>query len=254
MRILIPYHAGPDNPSGSAGDVTDEQLSAHYAYPPSASNRCWLRANFVAALDGAAQGPDHHSGSLSAPADRRILALLRSLCDVILVGAATVRTERYGPVTLRPEHARLRAARGSTTPPPIAVVSRSLEIPDGLLRDPRTLVFPPASTSRARQARLADQVEVVPTGGQDVDLQHVVAALRQRGHTNILTEGGPRLFAELTQAGLVDELCLTTAPLVVGGDPLRITHGPATDPLAAFDLAGLAEESGYVFGRWIRRE
>ena len=83
-------------------------LAAAYAYPDLGDGRAWLRANMVTSIDGAVQGPDGRSGSLSPPADRRLLGLLRALADVVLAGAGTVRTERYGPAAEKSEYAEDR--------------------------------------------------------------------------------------------------------------------------------------------------
>jgi 5-amino-6-(5-phosphoribosylamino)uracil reductase len=42
------------------------------------------------------------------------------------------------------------------------------------------------------------------------------------GHTSILTEGGPMLLGQLAELGLLDELCLTTSPVLAGGEAGRI--------------------------------
>ena len=60
-------------------------------------------------LDGATVGPDGKSGSLSGPADRRALAQTRRLADAILVGASTIRAERYRPMLAKAEEARRKA-------------------------------------------------------------------------------------------------------------------------------------------------
>ncbi len=87
-------------------DLADEDLARLYAYPPGP----WLRANFVASVDGAAH-LDGASAGLSSDADRHVFALLRTLADVVLVGAGTARTERYGPVRSRELWRHLRASR-----------------------------------------------------------------------------------------------------------------------------------------------
>ncbi len=51
-----------------------------------------VRVNFVSSIDGAATRDDR-SGGLSGPADRRLFELLRRVCDVVVVGAGTVREE-----------------------------------------------------------------------------------------------------------------------------------------------------------------
>ena len=55
-----------------------------------------VRLNMIATVDGAGS-LDGHSAALGGPADKALFATLRALADVILVGAATMRTETYGP-------------------------------------------------------------------------------------------------------------------------------------------------------------
>lgn len=236
--------------SGTVEELDEQQLAEFYAYPAH-SEQPWLRANFVSTLDGAAQGPDSRSGSLSGAADRRVLALLRALADVIVVGAGTARAEKYGPARIRPEHANLRASRGLAPTPPIAVVTRTLRVPEKLLDDPRTLIIT-GEAPEADLARLSERVDVAVCGGLQADPQSVVDALVARGHRDILTEGGPTLFAELAGEDLIDELCLTITPVVIAGPAMRVTHGRQLDVATGFRPDGLLEDDGYLFGRWLR--
>ena len=82
--------------------------------------RPWVRANMIESADGAA-AVDGLSGGLGGSADHEIFGLLRALAGVILVGAGTVRAERYHPARVAPRWAALRAGRPDT--PPIAVLS-----------------------------------------------------------------------------------------------------------------------------------
>lgn len=241
------YHL---TPSGSP--LNDAELAEFYRCPP---DRRWVRANFVATLDGAAQGPDSRSGSISGKADKRVFALLRALADVILVGAGTARAEGYGPAHIRPEFAEIRAAHGHREPtPPIAVVTDSLDLPEQLLDDPRTIVFVPAHADSARLAEVGERVQVVVSGEEWVDVEHAVTTLEERGHRRISCEGGPAFFAELVSAGLLDELCLTVSPMLLPGEVLRVTHGPAIVEPLQMRMAGLLEDDGYLFSRWLRAE
>jgi riboflavin biosynthesis pyrimidine reductase len=147
-------------PGGSA--LTDAALAALYAYPElGPPPACWLRANMVESLDGAAT-VDGRAGGLSNEADEQVFAMLRALSDVILVGAGTVRAEHYGPV--RPESEGLRWAwlrAGRTPSPPIAVVTRALDLDLGspLLTDApahaRTIVLTTQSAPPDRRATAA---------------------------------------------------------------------------------------------------
>ncbi|MGH3588095.1 MAG: dihydrofolate reductase family protein, partial [Pseudonocardia sp.] len=81
-------------PLTTTGDLDDEQLADHYAYP--ADLRApYVRVSFVASADGAGWVEGRSIG-LGSPADRRVFLLLRELADVVLVGASTVRAEDYG--------------------------------------------------------------------------------------------------------------------------------------------------------------
>lgn len=233
-------------------ELDDAQLAEVYGYPDA---RSWLRANFIATVDGAAQGPDHRSGSISGRADRRMLALLRALADVILVGAGTARAEGYGPATIRPEHAPLREGLGMPPTPPIAVLTRSLDVPEDLLHDPRTIVLTCASAPAWRRAELSERVEVRVAGEDRVDVRRARATLVELGHRRLLCEGGPSLLAELVRAGVLDELCHTTAPLLAPGAALRLTHAadPESSEPARLELAGLLEDGGFLFARWLQQ-
>jgi riboflavin biosynthesis pyrimidine reductase len=71
--------------------------------------------------------------------------------------------------------------------------------------------------------------------------------------TFVQVEGGARLNASMLDADCVDELNLSLAPMVVGGDGNRLVVGSAeTD--RRFEPAHLiADDDGYLFSRWVRR-
>ena len=132
----------------------EPDLPRLYAYP----DGHWLRANMVATADGAASLNGLTQG-ISSDTDRRVFALLRTLCDVILVGASTVREEKYKPARPQELWSHLREGRPPT--PPIAVVSRRLDLdPDSPLitaapAHARTIVITTASAPAARRDQLA---------------------------------------------------------------------------------------------------
>ncbi|GAA0976717.1 pyrimidine reductase family protein [Acrocarpospora macrocephala] len=230
--------------------MTEEpDLVAAYGYPRAA----WLRLNMVSSADGGAwlKGV---SGGLSGAGDKRIFGLLRGLADVILAGAATVRVEGYGPVEPRESWRALRVGRSAA--PPIAVVTRRLDLDLGgpLFADTepsaRTIVFTTEAAPKDRRREAARSAEVVVAGDERVDLVRATRELRARGLGRILCEGGPRLNAQLSAAGLVDELCLTVSPLLIGGDAARISNGIATQH--ALGLAHVLEEDGFLFCRYVR--
>ncbi|WP_037671774.1 pyrimidine reductase family protein [Streptomyces griseus] len=247
-----------------AGDLVDrewslDELAAAYAYPePGPTGRePWLRANMVSTLDGAAQH-DGRSQPISSATDMRVFGTLRGLADVIVVGAETVRHEGYRPARVRAEFAELREAAGQTPAPAIAVVSASLELDFTLplFTSPVTptlvLTGAAAAPDRIATAEKAGARVVIAGDGVGVDPARAVRALADLGHTRLLTEGGPRLLGQLVAAGVLDELCLTVAPLLTAGDAQRIAGGPSVGVPRHFELVSLLEEAGFLFSRYRR--
>lgn len=214
-------------PVDGSYQVDNSQLEAFYAYP---ADRSWLRVNFVSSLDGAVSVRGSSRG-LSAPDDQRVLALIRDLSDVVLVGVGTAMVEGYRGVKRSEVRNERRKRLGLSEVPPIALVTQYCSLPPGspLLTD--TLVPPIVLTCEAapaeRRAAVADAgADLVVAGTDKVDLRTTLAALEARGLRRIGCEGGPTLFGSLIEQDLVDELCLTVSPLLAGGDASRIATGP----------------------------
>lgn len=209
-----------------------------------------LRVNFVSSVDGAVTH-DGRSGGLSDEADKRHFELLRRVCDVVLVGAGTVRDEGYGALRVSEESARWRVANGMTEHPVFAIVSGSLNL------DPASAIFTDApvrpivfTTTRGadRAALFADVADVVVTstdvvsGAREVDITAlaeqtaevhgptIVATLHERHLLSVLCEGGPHLFGSLLSDGVVDELFLTVNPSLEAGEATRISAGELAEP------------------------
>ena len=238
----------------TASDLRDTDLAALYAYPPG----LWLRANMVSSVDGAAH-LDGVTRGLSSAADRHLFALLRTLADVIVVGAATVRAEKYAPVR-RPElWPDLRPGRNPT--PPIAVVSARLDLdPSSRLiasapPSARTIVITTAQAPAERRIPLDGPAEVIVAGQETVDLKAAITALAERGHRRILAEGGPHLLARIAAAGLLDELCLTIGPVLAGPGADRILAGATSVmPPQPLTLAHVLEDDGFLLCRYTRKD
>lgn len=215
-----------------ASDLDDDALLGAYAFPP---DRAWLRMNFIASLDGAATRAGR-SGGLGDDADRRVFELLRRPADAVLVAAGTVRTEGYGAMRLDAAAVAWREANGLPSQPVFVLVTRSLDL------DPRAAVFTDApvrpiictvdGAPADRRAALSAVADVVAVGEHDVDPLRLRDELAARGLTRIHAEGGPSLFGAFAAAGAVDELCLTLAPTLEGGDAGRITASDRAMPTA----------------------
>lgn len=213
--------------------LSSVDLETAYAHPEGV-----VRANFVSSLDGAAT-VDGRSGGLGNETDKKLFLLLRRLCDVIIVGASTVRTEDYGP---------------SNTP--LAVVTASLDLnPESrFFSDPqrKPMVITTTDSDPVRRAALEPVADVITMSVGRVDLSDAVDALAKRGLTRVLTEGGPALLAGLAAADRLDELCLTLAPALVGGHSKRISDGALHDPPAQMKPMHVIEDDGFLFLRYSR--
>jgi riboflavin biosynthesis pyrimidine reductase len=233
----------------SADGLTDDELLERYPVPAAA--RSWIRFNFIVSADGAATLAGR-AGGLGNAADRRLLQLLRWPADVILVGAGTVRAEGYGGELVHEAGRRWREGRGRTPSPVVAVVSGSLDL------DPRSpffteapirpLVLTTAKADPERRRDLERVADVRVAGGDRVEPALVAAEFDAAGLRVVHSEGGPILFHAFLEAGLVDDLCLSLSPLLVGGG-LRLLPGDLPGP-ARMRLAHVLESEGLLLLRY----
>lgn len=203
MSAVVPEAGGPEFDVLAFAEQS-------YADPPAG-----VRTNMVMSLDGAVSFRGR-VGPLSSNTDRALFHALRALSDVVLVGAATARAERYGPVTLGEDlqNLRSRVRPDASATPPMAIVTASCELPERILAGgpagaPRPIVI---TSARADTAAIGDQVDLIVAGDDEVDLPAALDQLRGRGLHKVLCEGGPTLIDRLTEDDLVDELCVTLTP------------------------------------------
>jgi riboflavin biosynthesis pyrimidine reductase len=228
-----------------------------------------LYANFVTSIDGvvALPGQRHSSRMISehSTADRFVMGLLRACADAVLIGAETMRDS---PGTLwTPDQAyppaaalfdELRHARKRPRRPAVAVLSGHGKV------DPRHPAFEEGAlvlTSETGATRLRGhlpQAATILPIGPDASLDPAAAldALRSRGHPLVLCEGGPRTLGALVAAGLVDELFLTTSPLLAGrttnGSRPALVEGIELLPAATVgcELLTLRRAGSHLFSRY----
>lgn len=249
MRQLLPTLADVD--------PVRTYLAGHR---PAPEGRPWIVVGMISSLDGAS-ALDGRSGGLGGPADQAVFGAVRAIADVILVGAGTVRAERYGSVRL-PDHAsasRVEAGR-SAEAPRLAIVTASgalvddLEAGEPLLAGgPQPVVFTTEDADPGRVRALSDVADVRAVGRGRVDLPMAVASLSEDGAAVVVCEGGPTLNGALADAAMIDELCLSIAPMLAGGESGRILRGAITTDPARFELVSLLTEDGLLFGRWVNR-
>ncbi|CAN5846119.1 bifunctional diaminohydroxyphosphoribosylaminopyrimidine deaminase/5-amino-6-(5-phosphoribosylamino)uracil reductase [soil metagenome] len=242
---------------GATETIDESRLPELYGYPADLSN-CWVRANFISTLDGAATS-DGTSGGLAGPGDRVLFRLMRELSDVIVVGAGTVRAENYSGAQLSASQRQGRQARGQSEIPPIAIVTRSGRLDRDTLVFTQTEVAPLVLTCTAAADRtrslLHGIADVVDCSGRDpanVDVATMLAVLASRNLRRVLTEGGPSLLGTFIEHDLLDELCVTIAPTVVGGNAGRIATGTGHIQTQLRRAHLLADDSGFLYSRYVR--
>jgi len=213
--------------------------------------------NMISTADGLAALAGR-SGPISGPADREMFHGLRLAVDGVLVGAGTARAERYGRLIGDRSRRELRLRRGLTEEPLACIVSSHLAIDPGLplLAEPaaRVAILTP---SEGELAPCAASVQYVRARREDggLDLTRALRELAERFDVrSLLCEGGPHLADELLAAGLLDELFLSLAAKLAGGDEggggLRILAGPVLDPVVELELLGVLEHDSHLFLRY----
>jgi riboflavin biosynthesis pyrimidine reductase len=217
--------------------ATDTTIEVAYREPlGTRAGAPWVGLCMVASIDGSTVvGGD--SSELSSTNDSAVLHQLRSIADVVIVGAGTVRGEGYGP----PRTPRQR----------IGVVTGSGDV------DTSTALFRTGAgfliTTEA--APVGAGVDVIRAGRDRVDLRAAIAQL-ERVHDAprfVQAEGGAQLNGALLDADLLDEINVTTSPSCVGGAGPRLAEG-AGDLERRYDLARLViDDESFLYCRWRRR-
>lgn len=228
-----------------------EQLERYRPWERAHEERPFVAANFAATVDGRA-AIDGVSGPIGSDVDTAMLAGLRTRFDAVMIGAGTMRAERYGGLAANPERREQRERAGLRPQPLMVLVSGHLDLPwdaplftDG---DGQVLIF---TSSEADPPQTAASLQVVRHEGA-VEMAAALRHLRaERGVRALLCEGGPRLHAQLQEQGLVDELFLTVAPKLAGEGAPGILEGPLT-AVVEMELRWLLEDGGELFSRYGR--
>jgi riboflavin-specific deaminase-like protein len=234
------------------GPTTVERQLASYRpweQPPDGSP--FVAMNFAATVDGRAT-IGGVSGPIGSSADTAMLAGLRTRFDAVMIGAGTMRAERYGRLVSSQERREQRERIGLPQDPLMVIVSGRLDLPwdAPLFTDGggRVLIF---TASEAEPPETATSLQIV-RHESFVDIPGALRQLRQEhGIRALLCEGGPSLHGELEGGGMVDDLFLTIAPKLTGGEAPRIVEGDLPG-VAALELAWLLEENGELFARYRR--
>lgn len=243
VRRLLPDPA----PVKLAEQIADLGLVA--LAPP---QRPHIALNFATTLDGYG-AIDGRSGAIGSDADTEVLQRLRTQVDAVMIGAGTMRAERYGRMVSDPELRAWREQIGLAGDPLAVIVSGRLELPwdASLFTDGggEVLIF---TAVKEEPPETATPVQVVRHEGR-IDLAAAMGHLRSEHDIRaLLCEGGPHLHAQLQAGGLADELFLTIAPKLAGGPAPHILEGelPA---LVEMEQVWLLEREGELFSRYRRR-
>jgi len=251
LRRLLP----PDEPTSVERFVEGLDLAKCAAGGP--SSRPYVMLNMVSTADGRVT-LDGRSGAIGGSADKALFLGLRTAVDGVMVGAGTVRAERYGRLVRAARRREIRREHGLAEEPLACIVSGrmtlSAEIP--LLADPggRVAILTTSQASLPQGCR-ADIQYIRAVRDGLLDLPGAMSKLRQgHGVRTLLCEGGPHLNAQLLSEGLVDELFLSLSPLLAAGDTmseaLRILSGPELDPPVALELISALEHDSHLFLRY----
>jgi riboflavin-specific deaminase-like protein len=233
--------------------TVEEQLDSHRPWEEAHEDRPHVATNFAVTVDGRAT-IGGVSGPIGSSTDTAMLARLRTRFDAVMIGAGTMRAERYGRLVNHQEERERRERFGLPHDPLMVIVSGRLDLPwDAPLFTEgggRVLIV---TSSEAEPPDTATSLRVLRHDGP-VDLGSTMRHLRQeRGIRALLCEGGPRLHGQLWAANLVDDLFLTTAPKLTGAAAPRIVEGDPLPTIAELELAWLLERNGELFARYQRR-
>ena len=224
-------------------------------HAPDERGRPYTLVNFVSSADGHATFAGR-SRALGDRGDRELFQALRGRVDAVLAGTQTMKIERYGRLVPDPERRRRRVEAGRAPEPLAVLVSRRgrfpLDIPLFAEPEARVVGFTPVRPADLDGVRASVQVELLQGGPSDSPLAEAMATLyRDHAVRTLLCEGGPTLFGALLHAGLVDELFLTLAPALTGGDSgPSLTAGPPLDSLARLELRSLLQLGSSLYARY----
>jgi riboflavin biosynthesis pyrimidine reductase len=242
---------------GPVESVDENRLPEFYAYPDFPRS-CWVRGSMIASLDGGATA-DGKSGGLGGPGDRAVFELMRQLADVVLVGAGTVRAENYSGAQFSPAQRQARQHRGQAEVPPIAVLTNTAMLDHDAKLFTRTevapLIFTCADAVADATGRLGSIAEVIDASGSQsdrVDVAAVLKTLADRTMFRVLVEGGPAILGQMIELDLLDELCITIAPLLVGGGADRIATGLGQVHTSMRRGHLLIDDAGYLYARYVK--
>jgi 5-amino-6-(5-phosphoribosylamino)uracil reductase len=241
MRRLLP-DPGPADPTQLIPDLGLAERAT--------AERPYVIANFVSSVDGRATFNGGSTG-LGDDGDKAIFRSLRGCADAIMAGTGTLAAEHYGALGRDPTVAAVRERLGLPAQPPLVTVTRSGQIPRiPLLDDPGSTVIV-YSGAEPDLAETQATVHVVRREPDQLTMTEVLRDLRtEHGVRLLLCEGGPSVFGRLIAEAVADELFLTVAAKLAGGDPTSITAQLRLTAPADMSLRWVLEQDGSLYLRY----
>ena len=237
-------------PEASSTTIAEE-LAGYHPFDSPHEDRPFIAINFVTTIDGRAT-IEGRSGKIGSDADTEMLQRLRTRFDAVMIGAGTMRAERYGRIVSNPEWRAQRERIGLPHDPLAVIISGRLDLPwDAPIFTSGGGSIVIFTSSEAEPPETETPLQVIRHDDW-VDIAGALRYLRrERQIRALLCEGGPGLHGELEAAGLVDELFLTIAPKLSGGAAPHILEGELLE-VAELELLWLLEREGELFTRYRR--
>jgi riboflavin biosynthesis pyrimidine reductase len=219
------------------------------------SSRPWLMLNMIETVDGVTE-VDGVSGPLGSPGDKDIFGTIRTLPDIILVGSNTAVAEQYSPPSTSVSTKARRLTSGVWPVARIALVSAQLDfdltLPMFSRPSQRPIVITTTNADTKKVSSIGEVADLIHCGVDSVDLKEALHKLADLGAQRVLSEGGPSLNGALLAEGLVDEVFITIAPLLGGGQARGIARGNALSQAEELELRHVLTEDHFLFLRYTK--
>ncbi len=176
--------------------------------------------NVAASLDGKISDEGRRQLRISCDEDLRIVDELRAESDAIMVGIGTVLADDPRLTVKSRELRKRRLEEGKDENPLRVVIDSRCRVPidSKVLNDEtKTLVAVSKAADEERVKRVSQRADVVVFGEKKVDLRRLLEYLFSKGVRKVMVEGGGTLISSLISGGLVDEMRVYFAPMVIGG-------------------------------------
>jgi 2,5-diamino-6-(ribosylamino)-4(3H)-pyrimidinone 5'-phosphate reductase len=169
-------------------------------------------------LDGKISDEKRRQLRISCREDLERVDELRASADAIMVGVGTILADNPKLNVKSKELRERRLREGRTENPLKVVVDSKCRIPDDAqVFDGKVIVAVSKLAKRESLERIAKKAQIVVLGEEKVDLNSLLNFLYDQGVRRLMVEGGGTLISSLLREGLVDEMFIYYAPIIIGG-------------------------------------